>query len=530
MNVYAQELALDVAGIFAWNICRPLTRSSVYKRRHNHRGLDRALKAVWNAFSLGYGMSKLLRNVTSKVMKYSVYGAIAFGPTAASAQYYQINQGAFPTNFTDRDYSALADPAKRVTIWDKLHYIPIGIPNVSYLTLGATIREQGWWYQNLRQGFPTQPQNKNDTLLNSRMNFYMWYHVDDHLSILANIGSYYSPGRNKPYGANDVAPARVQNLFVDFNQKIGDLNIATRLGRQEFLFGSGRFLWNGNASNIPTAVDGALLQGSWGKGYRVQMFAARPTVTTTQPFQDGSYTQDLQGLYITTPVLEQVLNVDEYYYHWNRPNQSYAGRTGYESGDLIAGRVYGRVDDFRYDVDFGYKFGQFANKRIGAVGAMGRVSYTFAKTEWQPIAVLQGAYFSGSNGYNSSTIGTFSAPFPRSAQLSYAGFNAYSNLIHITPSIVLNPTKEFAFRFGPQFNWRASVNDFVYYPAQTPLTATKNNTASYIGTNMLGGFSWLLNSNVQVFAEYIHSWAGPAITKAGGKDSDAGVLQLEFNF
>ncbi|WP_041779144.1 alginate export family protein [Beijerinckia indica] len=446
------------------------------------------------------------------------------------AQYFQINQGEYPTMFTDRDYSKLADPANRKTLLDNIHYIPLGIPGTSYLTLGGAIREQGWWYRNLRQGFPTSPQNKNDTLLNSRITVSAWYHVDQHLSMLVELGSYFSPGRNKPYGANDVAPARIQNLFVDYTQKVGPLDIAARLGRQEFLFGSGRFLWNGNANNITTAVDGALVQATWDKGYRLQMFSARPTVTTTTAFQDGSYTQELSGVYITTPVIDKVLNVDEYYYYWRRPNVSLAGRSGTEQGDMVAGRVYGRVDDFRYDVDFGYKFGQFAHTRVGAVGTLGRVTYTFSKAEWQPIVQLQGGYFSGSNGYKSSTIGTFTAPFPRSAQLTYASFNAYSNMIHVAPALILNPTKEFAVRFGPQFNWRASVNDYVYIPAQTPLTATRNNKASYIGTNMIGGVSWLLNSNTQVYVEYIHAFAGPAITLSGGKSSDAGVFQVEFSF
>ncbi len=87
-------------------------------------------------------------------------------------------------------------------------------------------------------------------------------------------------------------------------------------------------------------------------------------------------------------------------------------------------------------------------------------------------------------------------------------------------------------RFGPEVLWRASVNDAVYISRTTPLPTTlaANDRASYIGTNLVATATWNVAPNVNLFAEYLHELAGPAITRAGGHAADVGVVQVDFNF
>jgi hypothetical protein len=54
--------------------------------------------------------------------------------------------------------------------------------------------------------------------------------------------------------------------------------------------------------------------------------------------------------------------------------------------------------------------------------------------------------------------------------------------------------------------------------------------ASYIDTNLVATATWNVTQNIDIFAEYLHEIAGPAITLAGGRGTDAGVLQVDFNF
>jgi len=466
-----------------------------------------------------------LKNRLGRKLK-TLLPAIALGSTAlisnpALAQYYQIDKGGYPDNFSERNYVKLKE-APPTNFLDSIHYVPAF--NGSYFTFGGMVRDQFWVYNNQRYGTV-----RNDVLLNHRLYLTGQYHVDEHLTALLTLGSFFSPGRNKPYGTSDVASIRVHNAFIDYNNSLGFADFAVRLGRQEFLFGSGRWLWNNNANNIPTTNDGVLASLSFKGGYSIQAFAARPTRPATAPFEDRTYNSDNEGLYVTTPIIKE-LTIDEYYMHWRRQT-TMAGRSGVENNQLVGGRAYGKLGNFGYDADFAYNFGEFVELPISAYGAMGRLTYSFKDIGWKPLAGMQLAYFSGnSGGYSSRTIRTFTGPSARAAQLSYASYNAFSNLMHIYPYVVLNPTDQLAIRLGTQFNWRASVNDFVYVPGVTAVTISRNNTERYIGTNILGGVSYLLNPNTRIFAEYIHGFAGPALTASGGKSSDSGVLQVEVDF
>ena len=59
----------------------------------------------------------------------------------------------------------------------------------------------------------------------------------------------------------------------------------------------------------------------------------------------------------------------------------------------------------------------------------------------------------------------------------------------------MNPARDLAFRFGPEFVWRASVDDAVYISRTSPLPATMaaRDKASLIGTNLIGAAQWNLD-------------------------------------
>jgi hypothetical protein len=116
--------------------------------------------------------------------------------------------------------------------------------------------------------------------------------------------------------------------------------------------------------------------------------------------------------------------------------------------------------------------------------------------------------------------------------IGYAGLETLENLIEVYPAVVVNPTADLAFRFGPEVLWRPSVYDAVYISRTTPLlqTVSATDTASYIGTNLVATAQWRIMTNVSLFAEYLHELAGPAITLAGGHGADVGIVQIDANF
>lgn len=451
-------------------------------------------------------------------------------PAAAQAQYFALAKGGYPLEFYDMDFSGLADPAKRTGPLDALHYIPIGADPASYLSLGGEIRQQIWSWSQEAHGLRGPTQNIYDL---SRLLLDAYLHVDRHLAFFVQLGRYDAFGKDAPLSAADASEGRLQQGFVELKEQVVATDVMARLGRQEIALGSEQFVWVNDSSNIRTTHDGAHVLIKIETGASLDLVATRPTVPVEQGFDDWqSHTGTFLAAYASEPLIAQQLKIDEFFFSVHTIGAQYAGLTGNEERETIGGRLWGGVGPFDYDSDFAYQFGTFANRPIAAFGTSTRIAYRLPIEIWRPALQFQTSYFSGSNGPpgNPQTIGTFDPPFPRPTMLNYAGLETLENLIEAYPALVLNPTAHIAFRFGPEAMWRASVYDAVYVSRTVPLTATLNNEARYIGTNLIVAATWTVTDDFRIFAEYVHELAGPAITLAGGHGSDATVLQLDFNF
>jgi Alginate export len=443
----------------------------------------------------------------------------------AKAQYFALGKGA-PLEFYDFDYSYLADPAKRTGPLDNLHYIALGNGG-AYLSLGGELREQ-FWSQNNEAYALRKPTRNTYDLQRAVANFYL--HFDSHLAIFAQIGRFDSFGKINP-STTDRDRGRLQQGFVELKEPVGPAQVTARVGRQEIALGSGRFVWVNDSSNVRTTHDAVRIHSIFQNGTSLDFIYSRPVTSQLDAFSDFDTHAGVFGAaYASEAVIPNILHVDEYYFYRRNLGAQYIKLTGNEDRDTIGGRVWGAYGSLKFDSDFAYQFGTFNREQISAFGTSTRVLYTFDRVLWQPGVQFQGSYFSGSSG--SGTIGTFSAPFPRPTLFNYVGLNTLANVIEAYPAFLINPLSNLAFRFGPEVLWRASVNDAVYISRETPLTATvaANDKASYIGTNLIATMQWRPIEYVTVFGEYLHELAGPAITLAGGRPADAGVIQVDFNF
>ncbi|WP_297297956.1 alginate export family protein [uncultured Methylovirgula sp.] len=444
---------------------------------------------------------------------------------SAKAQYFSLGKGGSPLEFYDIDYSYLADPAKRTGPLDALHYIGLG--GDAYLSLGGEFREQAWAQNNEAYALRTPTRNAYD-LQRELVDFYL--HIDRHLAIFAQVGRFDSFGKINP-STTDRDYGRLQQGFVELKEPAGPAQVTARIGRQEIALGSARFVWVNDSSNVRTTHDAVRIHSDVQNNVALDFIYSRPVVSQLQAFSDFDTHNGVFGaVYASEALIPNIFHVDEYYFYRRNLGAQYLKLTGNEDRDTLGGRFWGDYGPFKFDTDFAYQFGTFNGAPISAFGTSTRVLYTFERVVWQPGLQFQGSYFSGSGG--GKTIGTFSAPFPRPTLLNYIGLNTLENVIEAYPALVLNPTSNFAFRLGPEVLWRASVNDAVYISRATPLTATlsANDKASYIGTNLIATAQWRPVSTVTVFGEYLHQLAGPAITLAGGRPADAGVIQVDFNF
>ena len=447
--------------------------------------------------------------------------------TSAHAQYFALGKGGAPLEPYDVDYSFLGDPAKRLTVLDDIHYVPLGSGG-AYVSFDGEIREQFWSMHNLSYALRTPTSNTYDL---QRIVASAYLHVDPHLAGFIQLGRYDSFDKVGP-SVTDRDGGRVQQGFVEVKEAIGSADVTLGGGRQEIALGSGRFVWLNDSSNDRTTHDGVRAHIAFAGGATADVLYTRPVTPEIDPFADFDTHAGAFGAAYLSQAATPDMHVDEYYFYRRNLGGQYSGLTGNEDRSTVGGRIWGAYGPLLYDGDFAYQFGTFNGRDISAFGGSERVLYLFEHETWQPGLQVQGSYFSGGGGTKSQTIRTFSAPFPRPTMLNYIGLNTLENLIEAYPAFVVSPTSTLSFRFGPEFLWRASVDDAVYVSRATPLPKTMSATdkASFIGTNLVATAQWTPVAGVTVFAEYLHELPGPAILLAGGKAVDAGVLQASYKF
>lgn len=445
---------------------------------------------------------------------------------ASRAQYFALGKGSAPLEPYNVDYSQLADPAARVSLADKLHFVPIGQTG-AYVTFDGELREEAF-FNNGSYGLRTPLRNTYDL---QRLIGSAYLHLDDHLATFVQIGRFDSFARINP-STTDRDEGRIQQGFIELKEKAGSTDLMVRGGRQEITLGSGRFVWVNDSSNVRTTHDGVRAQAIFDGNVTLDVLYTRPVTPVLDAFDDfDEHSGAFAAAYLSETVRPDT-HVDEYYFFRRNIGGQYSGLTGNEDRSTVGGRLWGAIGPVLYDGDFAYQFGSFSGREISALGTSIRALYTIPQAAWDPGIQLQASYFSGGGGTNTQTIRTFSAPFPRPTLLNFIGLDTLENLVEAYPAFVLNPTRNLALRLGPEFVWRASVDDAVYISRTTPLTATMSakDRASFIGTNLIATAVWNPAPKVKVFAEYLHELPGPAILLAGGRGVDAGVLQATLDF
>ena len=450
---------------------------------------------------------------------------------AAHAQYFSLGKGTYPLESYEIDYSPIADPEKRTSWLDALHYIPIGWGSQSYLSMGGELREQYWNQVSESDGLRSPSNNSYDL---QRVAFDVYLHFNSHVSIFGEVARADSFDKVNP-STTDETRGRLQQGFVQGQDIFGNLALSARVGRQEITLGSGRFVWINDSSNVRTTHDGLRLHAGFTDGATLDLVASRPVTPTYTAFDDwNSHAGSFAAVYASQPLLARRLHVDEYFYHRRVAAIQFGKLTGTDDRDTIGGRIWGAFGSFKFDSDFGYQWGTYDTatlaKTVSAFGTSSRVLYTFEDAPLLPGAQLQTSYFSGTRHPNSQTIGTFLAPFPRPTLLNYAGLNTLENLVEVYPACLITPLQHLTLRFGPQMLWRANISDAVYVSRTTPLAKTLQDDSRYIGTNLTWTAQWALTPNISLFGEYLHEIAGKAITNAGGHGTKAGVVMLDVNF
>lgn len=436
----------------------------------------------------------------------------------------------------DEDYRYLADPALRQAPLDAIKYIPLG-EGETYLSLGGELRER--FEATSNPGFsigrrPGAPGN-NHYLLQRLL-----LHAD--LQLNATLRAFLQIGRFDGFDARGGSLSATQEnrgdlvqAFVDVTLPLGEGRaLVLRGGRQEMGLGSGRLVSERDGPNLRRAFDGGRAFVTAPGGARLDGFLFRPVQPLGGSFDDSSNRGEaFWGLYGTAP-LAGALSADLYYLGYERAEASFAQGSGFEQRHTLGTRLFGKSGAWDWDLEGAVQFGRFDGAEIRAWTAASDIGVTLAGLPWRPRLGLKADIASGDDDPRDGRLGTFNALYPKVPYFTEAGLVAPANLIDAYPSLRLQPTPALTLEFGWDLVWRQKRADAVYRPVPFgPLPGTANGTGNgpaEVGQQVQASLRWSLGRHAELRAWYVHFDAGPALTRAGGRDVDflAAALSLKF--
>jgi len=416
---------------------------------------------------------------------------------------------------SEEDYSDLRDPARRTNLIDKLHYLPLGEQEQSYLSLGGELRE--WYEFYSHPDFGEGPDVPNRYLLQRYLG-YADLHLGSRLRLFGELGSELEDGRKGgPRPQIDEARMIIQQAFADFSlPQTQDSSLTLRAGRQEMELGSGRFVDVREGPNVRQSFEGLKLTGCTA-GWRVDLFAVKPIndlpgFFASRPFYHTSF----WGAYATHPIsMIAGSHADLYYFGFRQLTSVYDQGAGRELRHTLGSRLFGQRGHWDYDKEAAYQFGSFGSGNIRAWTADTNTGYQLAGWRWKPRFVLRTDAASGNKNGKSLNLETFNPLFPI---LRYSpgqeGTIMPANLLDVHPQVELHPRGNVQVTFDSDFLWRESLYDGIYIPGPVLLISGLNSRARYIGDKNGVEIDWLINPHVSYSVYYSNLLGGPFVSQS----------------
>jgi hypothetical protein len=437
-----------------------------------------------------------------------------------------------PTAFGPLVYNnTFPDPAA-AGISSGLKDIPLGSEPGWYVNFGGSLRERFESFGNAAFGFRQAGGVPSEDYILHRLLLSSDIHLGPYVRIFLQLGDELEAGRLPGPQPTDIDRGDLAQGFFEFNLPvIGDLQVGSRLGRQEMMFGSNRLIDIREGPNIRQSFDGARVWATLGTA-RIDAFWTRPVQPAEGWFDDApDPNQQFYGIYATTLVpLIEGLSIDAYFLGLDRDQAVLDAGVGkdrrYTVGTRLFG-VYGRID---YNFEGVYQFGHFGNRPISAFALSSDGGYTFVSTWAKPRLGLKADVVSGGNSRGTGTLGTFYPLFPKNNYFNEASIETPMNVMHVNPYVQIQPRPDLAFTTGIDILWRENTRDSFYQPPGLPVVAGNANSKRFLGEALNLQAEWQATPNLNVNAVFVRFFADGFLSAAGGKDITWTGVWATFNF
>jgi hypothetical protein len=418
-------------------------------------------------------------------------------------------------NRWQEDWSVLADPCIPREPFDEFKYIPLSdTDRYTYLSFGADTRDR--FEANDAAGFGTAP-NRNQDYVITRNEFDADLRIANQLQVFVQFQADYPPGKTMLTPV-DIDPFGLEQAFGVLTEPVGGGTLKLRAGRQQFAFDLQRFVSVRDGPNVRQSYDAAWADyenGPW----RFITFYSLPVQNQDKVLGDyGSVTKQTFGGARAQYKFSESLSITSYYANFTQANVQLANASGSEKLDIFDLHLNGSANHFDWDIEAMNQTGSIGTKPVEAWAVGSLDGYTFADVNWTPRLGIQVDAASGdSNGH---TFGTFNPLFPNGYYFQLAGYTTYANLIHVKPSLTLQPTSSLKITLAAAAQWRETTADAVYTLPDVPVPNTAGRPGAYTGSYGQFRLDWTIDRATSLAIEAVHFAIGDALRNAGGHDSN----------
>lgn len=432
----------------------------------------------------------------------------------------------------DEDYRYLNNPMCRVDFWDQRKHVRLGSGDDRFLVLGGEVRE---WYEGFRNAnWGRGTQDGNGYLL-QRLTLHTDVHVAPRVRFFVQFTSGIEAGRNGgPRPVIDESKLFVAQGFVDLALSKADNDSMTlRLGRQEFRFGSGRFVDVREGPNIRQAFDGASLKWRT-QSWSIDGFAAKPVRNGTAVFDaPPNHRTTFWGVYGVRPwQAVKGGSTDLYYLGLARKEPRFEKGSQNELRHTVGGRLWGERNGWSFNSEAMFQWGAFGRGSIRAWATAHDTSYSFRSTIFQPQIGIDAGVASGDHGDAVSPLGTFNPLFPTGIYFGQAALalNGPVNVIVFGPRIRLQLSKSVAATVDHHTFWRTSLHDGVYGLATNLIVVGRDNPHRHIGRQPTVGVRWNVNRHLSAAASYGYFFVGPFLGHASPDNKNVAYASISTTY
>lgn len=416
------------------------------------------------------------------------------------------------------NYQSLANKSN-LNWYESIKYLPLA--KERYVSFGGTVRHRFNDYENDRFGLLGEESGSfsiTRTLLHADI------HIGDDMRTFIEVGHHHAAGDEELWGPFDEDKLDLTQGFIDINVS----ETRFRLGRQEMKLGSTRLLGVRNGPNIRLAFDGLRVDTTM-SDTKVQAFVLNPVQVQESNFDNRSNdNESFWGLYST--LHGQATNADLYYLGLYRGASEFAQGVDNEKRHTIGTRIFGKKNNWDWNYEIVYQFGDFGRADISAWTVATVTGYTFEKMNWKPRLSISANIASGDDNPNDDELNTFNPLFPNLTYFDDSAVLAPQNFFNIEPRLEFSVSEKLSFVFDWNFFWRLEEEDAVYVRGLNPIEVTKAQDGRAVANTPSLNIDYAFNRHLALEASYSYFNAGSAITAAGGEDIKFFKLEATWTF